>query len=202
MEPSLEQQQFNDLFSLIYEELKRLARGVLRREYTPVELSPTTLVHEAWVKLSASPHLASTSQLHFRNIAARAMRQILVDAARRRRAQINGGGLQRVDIESCLELGTPMEDREIIALDAALDLLNKQRPRLVQVVEARYFSGLTCAECADLFGLAPETIQRDWRMARAWLVCEIRSMLTSTPRAQKDGGLNGDHGLGRGAASL
>jgi RNA polymerase sigma factor (TIGR02999 family) len=197
-----EQQQFNELFSLIYEELKRLARSVLRREYTLVELSPTTLVHEAWMKLAASPRLATTSQLHFRTIAARAMRQILVDAARRRKARINGGGLQRVDIDGCLELGTPMNDRDIVALDAALDLLKQARPRLVQVVEARYFGGLTCVECADLFGLSEETIQRDWRIARAWLVCEIRTTLQRTSNLQKVGPSHGNHGLERGAAGL
>ncbi|SEB97788.1 ECF-type sigma factor [Terriglobus roseus] len=202
MDSLSKQQHLNDLFSLIYEELKRLARSVLRREYTPVELSPTTLVHEAWIKLSASPRLATTSPLHFRNIAARAMRQILVDAARRRKARIHGGGLVRVDIDLCLEMGKPMEDREIIALDDALDLLNKQEPRLAQVVEARYFGGLTCAECAELFGFAEETIQRDWRIARAWLVTEIRGTLQRKSNQQEGGATHANNELERGSAGL
>lgn len=180
----------DELFSLIYEELRRLARGVLRSEYA-AEFSPTTLVHEAWLKLEGTPALATTSSLHFRRIAARAMRQILVDAARRRNAKINGGGLLRVDFDVCLNVGGAMKERELLALDAALEELRRQRPRQAQVVEARYFGGFTCAECAELLGISEETVQRDWRVARAWLICELKYTLhlqssVSLPRGTRE----------------
>lgn len=166
----------DELFSLIYEELRRLARAVLRSEYA-AEVSPTTLVHEAWLKLEGTPALATTSPLHFRRIAARAMRQILVDAARRRNAKINGGGLMRVDFDACLNVGGAIKERELLALDVALEELRRHRPRQAQVVEARYFGGFTCSECAELLGISEETVLRDWRVARAWLICEVKQSL-------------------------
>lgn len=164
---------FDHVFSLVYEELRRLARHVLHREYgSPV--TPTTLVNEVWLKLADKPEIAQTSPLHFRRIAGRAMRQILVDAARRRQAEVHGGGLFPVTFDDALESQQPIRDRDILALDSALDVLSRRSPRQAWLVEARFFGGFTCDECAEMLEVSEATVMREWRSARAWLACEIR----------------------------
>ncbi len=175
MDTQQERRELNDLYSIAYEELRRLARGVLRDEYGHVECSPTTLVNEAWLKLAATPQIAQTSPLHFRHIAGRAMRQIMVDAARRRRAIIHGGGLIRVTMEPGIGELAATQDHEILALHTALEGLKQLSPRQADLVEARFFSGLSCLECAELLDISEATVMRDWRVARAWLAREIRS---------------------------
>lgn len=175
------------LYSLAYEELRRLASCILRGEYA-ASVTPTTLVNEAWIKLAATPQAANTTPLHFRRIAGRAMRQILVDAARRRHAKIHGGELLRVTLDTsvfAMAGGVPT-DRGILALHAALEDLNRHSPRQAQLVEARFFGGFSCEECAELFSVSEATVMRDWRVARAWLACEINSSLgvPSTPVAE------------------
>jgi RNA polymerase sigma factor (TIGR02999 family) len=171
----------NELFSLTYEELRRLAGALLRGEGA-ARLSPTTLVHEAWIKLSPSPHLAQTSALHFRRIAARAMRQVLVDAARRRQTQIRGGGQMQVTFDESVNLGPSIHNaRDVLALDAALDRLETFSPRQALLVEARFFGGLDCMEAAALLGVSEATLMRDWRAARAWLAKEVRQSLSGSP---------------------
>lgn len=175
MSAQLDSQALNDLYSIAYEELRRLARGVLRDEFGHVECSPTTLVNEAWLKLAATPQVAHTSPLHFRHIAGRAMRQIMVDAARRRRAAIHGGGLIRVTLDPGMGGLAASQDREILSLHAALEGLHQLSPRQADLVEARFFGGLSCMECAALLDVSEATVMRDWRVARAWLAREIRS---------------------------
>ena len=175
MATELERRNLNDLYSIAYEELRRLARGVLRDEYGHVECSPTTLVYEAWLKLAATPQIARTSPLHFRHIAGRAMRQIMVDAARRRRAIIHGGGLIRVTMDPGVGDIAAKQEHEILALHAALEELKQLSPRQADLVEARFFGGLSCLECAELLDISEATVMRDWRVARAWLAREIRS---------------------------
>jgi len=170
---SEEKQALDDLFSLVYEELRRLASFVRRNE-AGATLNSTALVHEAWLKLKDSPHLAATSLPHFKAIAAKAMRQVLVDEARRRNAQKRGGagevsfvavGDSSEEIDSC--------DEELLALDLALEELARLNPRQAQVVEKRFFGGLNVAEVADLLGVSESVIERDWRAAKAWLACRI-----------------------------
>ncbi|WP_419806295.1 ECF-type sigma factor [Terriglobus sp.] len=202
MPPPLSRKELDDLFSLIYEELRRLARNVLRRD-RDANVSPTTLVHEAWVKLSKAPALASLSRIHFQNLAARAMRQILVDAVRHRAAAMHGGGITHVTFDTALGPGTVVDDREFQALHAALDRLEQLHLRQAKVVEARYFGGLTFAECSELLDISVETAQRDWRMARAWLELEIRRELHLTAKpgdaGEADNSQGGVRGLGHAA---
>lgn len=174
------------LFSQAYEELRRLAATVHRNE-AATSLSPTGLVHEAWLKLAGSPGIAQTSHAHFKRIAARAMRQVLIEAARRRLAGKRGGGMVRVvTLDEGLGDGLATDpiagdgltsirsDRELVGLDEALTTLERLEPRQAQMVESRFFGGLTVAETAGLLGVSEATVLRDWRVARAWLARELR----------------------------
>ncbi len=160
------------LFSECYEELRRLADNV-RRGDPGITLNPTALVNEAWLKLARSPGIAATSPLHFKRIAARAMRQVLVEAARRRKSEKRGGGAIPVTFDDALSGSTSGAD-DLIALDAALDALAVLHPRQALMVESRFFGGLDVAETAELLQVSEATILRDWRAARAWLAAELR----------------------------
>lgn len=165
-------QALDELFSLAYEELRRLASSV-RRDDPSATLSPTALVHEAWLKLADSPSIAATSRLHFKRIAARAMRQVLVDAARRRKAGKRGAGVALVTFNE--ELDEPAASaEEVLALDAALEELARISPRQAMMVESRFFGGLDVKETADVLDVSEATILRDWRAAKAWLARELR----------------------------
>jgi RNA polymerase sigma factor (TIGR02999 family) len=159
------------LFSVTYEELRRLAAAV-RRDDPGASITPTALVNEAWLKLARTPAVADTSPLHFKRIAARAMRQVLIEAARRRHSGKRGGGERAVTFDDALD--APVETAsELLALDAALDALATLHPRQAQMVEARFFGGLDIPETAALLGISEATVQRDWRAARAWLAREL-----------------------------
>ena len=166
-------ESFDVVYSLVYEELRYKARGLLRREAIR-QTTPTTLVNEAWLKLVRSPETANTSPLHFRRIASRVMRQILVDIARQRGAASRGGGLFPVTFEEDLLPQNPARDHDVIALDAALDELSRINPRQAMVVEARFFGGFSCDECCEMLEISEATLMRDWRVARAWLAQAIR----------------------------
>lgn len=160
------------LFSATYEQLRRLAASV-QRDDPSATLSPTALVNEAWIKLAGTPAVAHTSPLHFKRIAARAMRQVLVEAARRRHAHKRGGGVTPVTLDESLDgLSDGVED--VLGLDAALDALAEVSPRQAQMVESRFFGGLDVAETATLLGISEATVLRDWRAAKAWLARELR----------------------------
>ena len=141
------------LFSVTYEELRRLASSV-RRSDANASLSPTTLVNEAWLKLRNSPRLAGVSRLHFTRIAARAMRQVLIEAARRRNAQKRGGGLRVVTLDDDAADQTSSAADELLGLDAALEELARLQPRQALVVETRFFGGLDVAASAELLGVS------------------------------------------------
>lgn len=159
------------LFSVTYEELRRLAASVGRGD-PGATLSPTALVNEAWLKLAGSPHLADTSPLHFKRIAARAMRQVLIEAARRRHADKRGAGAVVVTFDESIADVTGSGD--LLALDAALEELARLSPRQALLVESRFFGGLDVAEAAELIGVSEATALRDWRAAKAWLARELR----------------------------
>jgi RNA polymerase sigma factor (TIGR02999 family) len=161
----------DELFSVTYEELRRLA-SVVRRGDPSATMNPTALVNEAWLKLSKSPGLAATSRLHFKRIAARAMRQLLVEAARRRNSQKRGAGEFTVSFDDSFE-EKPSSGKDLLALDAALDELAKMQPRQALMVEARFFGGLEIAETAAMLEVSEATILRDWRAAKAWLAREL-----------------------------
>ena len=160
------------LFSVTYEELRRLAASV-RRDDPQASLSPTALVNEAWLKLASSAPFLLTSRLHFKRIAARAMRQVLIEAARRRGARKRGQGFAIVTFDEAVQEGTSGAD-EILALDAALEQLAQVSPRQATMVESRFFGGLDVAETAQMLEVSEATVLRDWRAARAWLAVQLR----------------------------
>lgn len=161
------------LFSVAYEELRRLATSV-RRSDGGATLNPTALVNEAWFKLAASPGVAATSRLHFKRIAARAMRQVLIEAARRRSAhKRGGGGVAWVTFDEEMDAGAGNPD-DVLALHDALERLAALNPRQAAMVESRFFGGLEVSEIAELLEISEATVMRDWRAAKAWLAREIR----------------------------
>jgi RNA polymerase sigma factor (TIGR02999 family) len=178
--PSLEtaaaEERFDrdQLFSLAYEELRRLASSVKRGDASAT-ISPTALVNEAWLKLANSPSIAPTSRLHFKRIAARAMRQLLIEAARRRSTHKRGDEMQRITFDESISQACGYGE-ELLALDDALQELGRIQPRQALMVESRFFGGLDIRETAALLGVSEATILRDWRAARAWLAHTIRKV--------------------------
>ena len=168
-----ERRALDHLFSVTYEELRRLAWSV-RRGDPSATLSPTALVNEAWIRLAKSPRFASTSRLHFKRIVARAMRQLLIEAARRRNADKRGGGADiTVNFDDPIQK-SPSSGEDLLALDTALGELEQMNPRQALMVESRFFGGLDVAETAELLEVSEATILRDWRAAKAWLAQELR----------------------------
>jgi RNA polymerase sigma factor (TIGR02999 family) len=163
------------VFPLVLEELRAVAGARLRGEAPGHTLQPTALVNEAYLKLAASPEVDWRDRAHFLAVAARAMRQVLVDRARRRKADKRGGGVRPATLTdgSLLASGQGPTAEELLALDAALDALGRIQPRLRQVVELRYFGGLADAEIGEVLGVTRRTVQRDWTKARAWLHAEL-----------------------------
>lgn len=169
---SLKRQALDQLFSVTYEELRRLASSV-RRGDPSATLSPTALVNEAWLKLADSAPVGS-SQLHFKRIAARAMRQLLVEAARRRQADKRGGDAPFALITFDESVMQPASQQDVLALDNALEALAKIHPRQALMIETRFFGGLDIPETAALLDVSEATVLRDWRAAKAWLARELR----------------------------
>lgn len=156
------------LLPLVYEELHALAHHYMRDERGGHTLQTTALVHEAFLKLGGREDLAFEDRGHFLRVAARAMRRVLIDHARRKQAEKHGGGRPRESIEEVeVFLGEPSVD--FLALDEALDRLGALDPHLAQVVELRFFAGLSAEETASVLGVSVRKVMYDWRMARAWL---------------------------------
>ena len=156
------------LFALVYQELRRLARGQRRRMGGAATLDTTALVHEAYLKLHDSPQVGSIDRLHFLSLAARAMRHVLVDHARNRSRIKRGGAWAQTTFGDAIGEGSGIVD--LVALDAALNELSEVDARAGTIVELRVFSGLEIAEIARLQGVAERTVFRDWRRARAFLM--------------------------------
>jgi RNA polymerase sigma factor (TIGR02999 family) len=169
----MERRELDEIFSLVYEELRWLA-SCIRRSDPSATLNTKSLVHEAWLKLKDSPYLAATTIPHFKAVAARAMRQVLVDAARKRTAQKRGAGeLLFVTLDEWAH-GTATCDAELLGLNSALDSLAKLSSRQARVVECRFFGGLNVTEAASLLEVSESVVERDWRAAKAWLAATIR----------------------------
>jgi RNA polymerase sigma factor (TIGR02999 family) len=166
---------FEVAFAHVYDELRRLAERV-RRNQPSDTLNATALVHEAWLKLAPASASDWEGRRHFLNVAARAMRQVLVDAARERLAAKRGGGAVAVTLDDAAGKGVaaPMRDEAVLALDEALARLAALDPRQARVVELRWFAGFTAEETAEALGISTPTVQRDWRAARAWLTLQLR----------------------------
>ena len=155
----------------IYRELRGMAGGFLRREREDHTLQPTALVHEVYLKLVDVRKAGWKGKAHFYAACAQMMRRILVDAARKRSTTKHGGGLKRIDLD---EIPHPRhKENRLIALDNALNQLAKTDDRKARIVELRYFGGLTVEETAAVLKVSEETVTRDWRLARGWLVAEV-----------------------------
>lgn len=159
------------LFPLIYGELHRRAHAQLARRRPGETLSTTALVHEAYLKLTDSAQQTYNNRVHFFAVASRAMRQILVDYARRMSADKRSGLASTFDPD---QLGEPARPEELVALDEALGQLELLDDRLARITEMRFFAGLSVEEVADVLGISPRTVKRDWRKARAFLFQAIR----------------------------
>jgi RNA polymerase sigma factor (TIGR02999 family) len=168
-----DQAHLDALFGATYEELRRLA-ALVKRQHKSATLNPTALVHEAWIKLSGSNGISASSELHFKRIAARAMRQVLIDNVRRRKATKRGGAEDVLVTMTLSPEPVVVAEDELLALDDSLDKLAQMNPRQATVVESRFFGGLEMAEVSELLGISEATVLRDWRAAKAWLAQEVR----------------------------
>jgi RNA polymerase sigma factor (TIGR02999 family) len=160
------------LLALLYDELRTLAARHLRREGAGHTLQPTALVHEAYLRLAGSREIQWNGRAHFFRVAARAMREVLIDSARRRAAARRGGGWRRVTLDSSL-LADGADDCEVLDLHEALHRLGTLDPGLEQLVEMRFFGGLTLDESADALGVSRRKAANDWAAARLWLRREL-----------------------------
>lgn len=157
----------------VYRELRRMAAGFMKGEREGQTLQATALVHEVYIRLIDVHNVPWQGKAHFFAICAQMMRRILVDAARKRAAAKYGGGLGRLDLTEVPDL-SDHKDRELIALSDALDQLKEDDPRKAKIVELRYFGGLSVEETAVVLSVSEGTVTRDWRLARGWLLAEIR----------------------------
>jgi RNA polymerase sigma-70 factor (ECF subfamily) len=156
----------------IYRELKGMAAGFIRREREEYTLQPTALVHEVYLKLVDVRKAGWKGKAHFYAACAQIMRRILVDAARRRSTGKHGGDLKRIELEEIPDLSN-LKGSRLIALDDALNELAESDHRKARIVELRYFGGLSVAETAAVLKVSEETVTRDWRLARAWLMAQL-----------------------------
>jgi RNA polymerase sigma-70 factor (ECF subfamily) len=161
----------DELSKAVYQELRRLAASYMRRERQGQTLQATALVHEAYLRLAESDPVW-TDRRHFVGIAARSMRQILVERARSRGALKRWGGMNRVSITDSLALAADPETM-LPALDEAINKLEKLDAEQAKIVELRYFAGMSVEEAADVMGMSPATLKRRWSLARAWLFREL-----------------------------
>lgn len=160
------------LAPLVYDELLRIAQRQLRRESPGHTLCTGALAHEAWLRLVDQERVTWQNRAQFFAVASRVMRRILVDHARRVQAEKRGGGLQRVDLESA-EIAVDERAEAVVALDEALTRLAALNPRLSQVVEYRFFGGMTEEEAAQALGVTSRTVRRDWIKAKGWLATTL-----------------------------
>ena len=157
---------------LVYDELHRLARSYMHGERAGHSLQTTALIHEAYLRLIDARGIQWENRAHFFGVAARVMRQVLVAFARERGFQKRGGGAQRVSLDEAMVID-PGGNEDLLAIDEAIDALANFDARKAEVVVMRFFGGLTEAEIAEALHVAPETVRRDWRLAKAWLLQKL-----------------------------
>ncbi len=163
----------NRLLPLVYDELRLLAGSYFRNQNSDHTLQPTALVHEAYVRLINSDTAAWNDRAHFFAVAATAMRQILIDHARRKGADKRGGNWKQVSMDDASDRADFGSNLDLLALDDAMQRLSEKSPRKAQVVELRVFGGLTCDETAAVLGISSKAAEADWYGARAWLRREL-----------------------------
>jgi len=163
-----------EVLPLVYSELRRIAAKELRRSREGQTLQATAIVHEVYLRLSGREGFRLSSRTHFFALAARLIRQILVDHARRQHRLKRGGQITRVTLTETAGLMAP-RGPDLLAVDEALEKLEALDPRKAAIVELRFFAGLTLEETAEQLGISPETVGREWRRTRAWLCNELES---------------------------
>jgi RNA polymerase sigma factor (TIGR02999 family) len=162
-----------ELLPELYAELRRLAAALTARLRPGQTLQPTALVHEAYLRMVGSQDPGWEGHRHFFGAAARAMREILIEQARRKGSRKHGGGARRVELSEDLALIEPPAD-DLLALDEAIGQLQAERPHLAEVVLLRYYTGLSVEATADVVGRSVSTVTREWRFARAWLAARVK----------------------------
>ena len=163
----------DDLMPIVYADLRRVAAGYMRREAAGHALQPTALVHEAYVRLVDQKQVKWRNRAHFFGVAAVLMRRILVDHARRRRAEKRGGDWERVTLAGDEVATDTHKEIDVLALDEALERLAQFDPQQERIVELRYFAGLTIDETAEVVGISAATVVREWTIAKAWLRADL-----------------------------
>ncbi len=178
---------FSGLFALVYESLRDVARRRRRRWQGDETLNTTALIHEVYLRLAEQSSPQWQSRAHFLAVASKAMRQILLDYAKRKRAAKRGGARTRIslrEIEASLKTGgepAAVEPDAVVALDASLRRLARHDPRQSLIVECRFFGGMTTEETAEALGISPATVKRGWSMAQAWLYRDLARALGDSP---------------------
>ncbi len=165
-----------DLVPLVYDDLRRIAAGHMRREAAGHPLQPTALVHEAYVRLIDQRQVKWRNRAHFFGVAAGMMRRILVDQARRRRAEKRGGHWERVTLSGVEAAVDGPDEVDVLALHDSLERLAALDPQQERIVELRYFGGLTIEETAEVVGISPATVVREWTIAKAWLRADLSGL--------------------------
>jgi RNA polymerase sigma factor (TIGR02999 family) len=169
-----DQQALDNLVPLVDAELRRLARAYMCRERRDHTLQPTALINEAFIRLAGAQNIRWQDRSHFFGICARLMRRVLVDYARARGFQKRGARAERVPVEE-VSIPTPELPVDIVALDLALEALTIKDERKSRVVELRFFAGLSIEETAEVLRVSPDTVKRDWRMAKLWLLRQLEA---------------------------
>lgn len=167
-----QEREIQEIFPLLYAELRNLARRRLSFEPAGQTIQPTALVHEAYLRLAASDQQRWKSRAYFFAAAAEAMRRILIDRARAKQAARRGGGAAKIDLDE-LDLASPAPDETLLALDSALGKLSAIDRQKAQLVKLKFFAGLTTEQAAQIIGISEPTAKRAWAFARAWLAREI-----------------------------
>ena len=173
---------FDRLVPMVNDELRRLAGAYMAKERAGHTLQPTALVNEAYLRLIHVHRIQWQNRAHFIAMAARTMRRILVDSARARGNDKRGGSIQKVPLDE-VAIGAPGSQADVLRVDEALHALAAVYPRQQDVVELRFFGGLTIEETAEVLGVSPDTVKRDWRFAKLWLVRELGRAPSSPPAA-------------------
>ncbi len=170
----------DELLPLVYDELRKLAAQKMAQEPPGHTLQPTALVHEAWLRLHRTENADWNGRAHFFGAAAEAMRRILIEHARRKRARRHGGAQAKLDIDG-IEIAAPAKDEELLELSEALEQFTKRDQRKAELVKLRSFAGFTTEEAAEILGISVPTADRWWRYSRAWLSQEIERQRTTSP---------------------
>jgi RNA polymerase sigma factor (TIGR02999 family) len=169
-----DQQALDRLLPLVDEELRRLARGYMSRERRDHTLQPTALINEAFIRLAGAQNLRWQDRAHFFGMCARLMRRVLVDYARARGFQKRGAEVEKLPLEQ-VSIAAPELPLDIVALDLALDALTRKDERKCRVVELRFFAGLSVEETAEVLRVSADTVKRDWRIAKLWLLRQLEA---------------------------